>query len=77
MVLICYSTGSREILGYIPLVFGRAEIALGFASCDLTSAIPTTREIYPEYHSCPCYNIYIYYGHHDRSLYPARAARAG
>ena len=24
MVLICYSTGSREILGYIPLVFGRA-----------------------------------------------------
>ena len=24
MVLICYMTGSREILGYIPLVFGRA-----------------------------------------------------
>ena len=24
IVLICYSTGSREILGYIPLVFGRA-----------------------------------------------------
>ena len=37
MVLICCSTGSREILGYIPLVFGRAaNIALGFASCDLT-----------------------------------------
>ena len=24
MVLIYYRTGSREILGYIPLVFGRA-----------------------------------------------------
>ena len=24
MVLICYSTGSRKILGYIPLFFGRA-----------------------------------------------------
>ena len=60
MVLICYSTGSREILGYIPLVFGD-EIALGFASCDLTAAMPTTREIYPEYHSCPCYNnTYVY-----------------
>ena len=29
MVLIYYSMGSREILGYIPLVFGRAgKIAL-------------------------------------------------
>ena len=28
MILICYSTGSREILGYIPLVFGRAALYL-------------------------------------------------
>ena len=24
MVIVCYSTGSREIRGYIPLFFGRA-----------------------------------------------------
>ena len=37
----------------------RREISLGFASCDLTATIPTTREIYPEYQSRPFYNIYI------------------
>ena len=32
------------------------------------------------FHADPCNKSYIYYyiyGHHDRSLYPARAARAG
>ena len=46
MVLICYSTGSREILGYISRVVGIA-------------AVKSHEAIYPEYHSCPCYNIYI------------------
>ena len=37
---------------------------MGVVSCrgkaDLLHIdIPTTLEIYPEYHSCPCYNIYI------------------
>ena len=39
-----YSTGRSDKSG---------EIALGFASCDLTAAIPTTREIYPRISRLP------------------------
>ena len=33
----------------------------------ITAAIPTTHEIYPEYHSCPCYNIYLYHSYYGNS----------
>ena len=63
MVLICYSTGSREILDIFHSfsVERRNSTRLRLVRFNRRN-IPTTREIYPEYHSCPCYNIYLLHG---------------
>ena len=62
MVLIFNSTVSREISGtnFIRTRLSGNIIALGFASCTFIATPPNTCEISPEFHSYPCYYIYIY-----------------
>ena len=55
MVLIFNCTVSREISCLVEW-----QIALGFALCNFIATQPNTREIYPEFHSYPCYYVYIY-----------------
>ena len=35
------------------------KIALGCALCNFIAVLATTREIYPKFHSFPCYYIYL------------------
>ena len=60
MVLILIARLVVKFPGQTSLCQVDWQIALGFASCNFIATQPNSRETYSEFHSYPCYYIYIY-----------------